>query len=205
MKRIVKSADVRRMEIIKTAENLFNENGYDNTSVEEIIKAAGIAKGTFYYYFKAKKDILQAIVDQITHDFQKYYESILERTDIDAIKKLRYMLRGSVKNKKVNPVVMNILHAPENRELQEKLNIESVKRVLPLLHKVFEQGYQEGIFKKLPSREVIQIIFAGSQFILDSGLFLLPSKNRMAFLQSIQELLEAVSGAKSNALHFIAK
>jgi len=41
----------RRQELLRIAYRLFMEKGYDNTTIEEIIGEAGIAKGTYYYHF----------------------------------------------------------------------------------------------------------------------------------------------------------
>lgn len=49
-----------RETIIDTSIALFRKNGYDSVSVEEITKAVGIAKGTFYNFFSSKRDILMA-------------------------------------------------------------------------------------------------------------------------------------------------
>ena len=47
--------------IIKAAWNLFYKNGYDNTTVEEIIAASKTSKGTFYHYFKGKEALLNSL------------------------------------------------------------------------------------------------------------------------------------------------
>lgn len=46
-----------------TAANLFMQNGFDNTSVSEIVKGAGMAQGTFYLYFDSKDSVLMALVE----------------------------------------------------------------------------------------------------------------------------------------------
>src|SRR5262245_26818389 len=61
--RPVKSPAVRREEILAVASELFRSLGYQHTTVEAIIRQAGIAKGTFYYYFPSKADVLAAIAD----------------------------------------------------------------------------------------------------------------------------------------------
>lgn len=55
----------RRAHLYETAKHLFETKGYDNTSVDQIVSAAGVAKGTFYYYFESKEDILQAMLEEI--------------------------------------------------------------------------------------------------------------------------------------------
>lgn len=205
MKRVVKKPDVRRLEIMDVAEKLFEKEGYAKTSVESIIKKAGIAKGTFYYYFKAKEDILQALVDKTSSDMETYFNSIIELENKSAIEKFRLMIRGPKKKKITSSSVMKIIHKPENRELQEKLNIEAVKVIAPLITKVLEEGKEEGVFTKAPSVEFVQLILAGSQFVLDSGLFAWSPKKRTIFLKELQNLFELMVGVRSGTLNFISK
>lgn len=58
----VKDAELRRQEILMTARELFIKKGYDKTSVNDILKVVDIAKGTFYYYFSSKEEVLEAII-----------------------------------------------------------------------------------------------------------------------------------------------
>ena len=49
--------------IYKAAASLFAQNGYNETSMEEIAKMVGIKKGTIYSHFESKKEILQGLYD----------------------------------------------------------------------------------------------------------------------------------------------
>ena len=64
--RIVKEAEERREEILDAAEKLFTAKGFDNTSTGDILDAVGIARGTLYYHFKSKEDILDGAIQRIT-------------------------------------------------------------------------------------------------------------------------------------------
>lgn len=55
-------ADAVRQRIIETADELFYQNGYDNTSFSDIAKVVNISRGNFYYHFKSKDDILDAVI-----------------------------------------------------------------------------------------------------------------------------------------------
>lgn len=55
--RTVKKPEERRWELIHAATELFSEHGYEKTSVNDIIQKIGVAKGTFYHYFKSKEEI----------------------------------------------------------------------------------------------------------------------------------------------------
>jgi AcrR family transcriptional regulator len=53
----------RRSQILTVAADLFGERGYHATSISDIIRAAGIARGTFYLYFDNKRAIFEELVD----------------------------------------------------------------------------------------------------------------------------------------------
>ncbi len=203
-KRIVKKPDVRRLEIILAAQQLFEKNGYTKTSVESIIAEAGIAKGTFYYYFKAKQDILRALIEHMGSEMESIFNGVAEHPDLTATQKLKKILRGPEKSKISSSPIMNILHKPENRELQEQLNIQSINVLAPLIATILAQGKKEGIFTNTISVECVQLILAGSQFVLDSGLFSWSAQKRKVFLKTMAEMLERLGGAKSGSLRFIA-
>ncbi len=205
MARVVKDPHVRREEIMRSAEILFQKQGYEKTPVEAIIKKAGIAKGTFYHYFKTKQDILKALVDSLGKNMEAHLNQIAETPEFNAIEKLKLIIRGKEKNAIVASSVMKIIHKPENREFQERLNIYSVKNIYPIITKIFQQGFNEGIFKKNISNEVVQMIFAGSQFVLNSGLFKWSKKQELDFLKSGQDVLEVLVGVKPGVLNFISK
>lgn len=63
--RVVKEAEARRNEILDAAEILFTGKGYAKTTIIDILEAVGIAKGTFYYHFKSKEEVMDAIIDRI--------------------------------------------------------------------------------------------------------------------------------------------
>lgn len=53
--------EATRQEILTAAADLFKTKGYESTSVDDIALAADVAKGTFYYHFKAKEDLVLAL------------------------------------------------------------------------------------------------------------------------------------------------
>jgi len=204
MKRIVKAPEIRRAEILQVAKNLFTTKGYEQTSVEAIIQAVGIAKGTFYYYFKAKKDILTALVELIATDIAAHFQFISDVTGLSAIDKLQMMFTGSEKQAKIDPVLMEAIHQPENRELQERLNIKTILLIAPIIAKVVEEGNQEGVFQADAPLETVQFIMAASAFVLESGLFSWSTEKQQALREALQGLAEKALGARPGVLRFIA-
>src|SRR6266581_3203837 len=62
-----------RDQILNAASRLIHVQGYQSTSLDDVLRESGVGKGNFYYYFKSKEDLGYAILDQIIGSF-------LERT-----------------------------------------------------------------------------------------------------------------------------
>lgn len=72
----------KRKDLLNAAFELFTKNGFHNTSIADIVEKAGIAKGTFYLYFKDKNDIRNQLI--ATKSTQLFREAChkLDQTDI---------------------------------------------------------------------------------------------------------------------------
>ena len=57
--------EATRKEILEAAKKLFLSKGYDETSIDDIVLAADLAKGTFYYHFESKEELLVALQEAI--------------------------------------------------------------------------------------------------------------------------------------------
>ncbi|MEA2647043.1 MAG: hypothetical protein QOE92_2126 [Chloroflexota bacterium] len=57
--------EATRQKVLESAEHVFGEKGYHGASVTEITRAAGVAQGTFYLYFRGKKEIFLDLVDSL--------------------------------------------------------------------------------------------------------------------------------------------
>ncbi|MDK9699626.1 MAG: TetR/AcrR family transcriptional regulator [bacterium] len=75
------SQDVRREQILDAAMSLFVEQGYENTSVDEIARSAGLSKGAIYWYFKSKLEILFALTDRNIRNSQNELVQIAAQND----------------------------------------------------------------------------------------------------------------------------
>jgi len=65
--------------LLESAKALFSQRGYYATSVEDIVESAGFSKGTFYFYFKSKEELLKSLVEEMHLNIVKRLEGFLER------------------------------------------------------------------------------------------------------------------------------
>lgn len=144
--RIVKEHEVRKKEIVDAAERLFLENGYEETPVELIIKEVGIAKGTFYHYFRSKEEVLNILVDQLIEDVTTNVRTISESPEGDALVrmfKVSYYFRTLAMGKEK---LSDYIHEEKNAHIHMKIE----QRVMPVLidcyAKLIAEGNRDGLF-----------------------------------------------------------
>ena len=66
-----RDSEERRNEFVAAAEKLFKENGIVDTTINSIVKEMDVAKGLFYYYFKSKDDVVEAISEKYNEMFNE--------------------------------------------------------------------------------------------------------------------------------------
>jgi AcrR family transcriptional regulator len=149
MTREVKKPEIRKSEILSTAQQLFFQKGFEKTSIQDIIAALGIAKGTFYHYFTSKMDLLDELMDSITNNMLTVLKPILE-SKASAIEKFNKMFREGtgfkVANIEVFMVMLKVMFKDENTVLRTKIYRTSVEKNIPLYTKLIKQGIKEGVF-----------------------------------------------------------
>lgn len=151
MARVTKEHDERLNELLDTAQHLFFQKGYDQTSVNAIITAAGIAKGTFYHYFKSKEELLDKMVERFTMKMQKVADDILERNDLNALEKMNLYLNtirhAKTQNKDLMITLLKVMFKPENLVFREKLYRNSLAISIPLFARFIRLGIEEDLFQ----------------------------------------------------------
>jgi AcrR family transcriptional regulator len=204
MTRTVKNPDVRRKEILAIAGELFQAQGYQDTTVDAIIRKVGIAKGTFYYYFQSKEEVLAALVHELVSHMVEKSRTIADDPTMNALEKTRIMLRAqSQAVYDAGPAVMENLHRPENRELHERSNVETILTFGPIMADVVEQGNREGIFHVEQPLETVQFLLAGSEFLFAHGLFNWKPEELIARTQAMQSIIERSLGAEPGSFGFL--
>jgi AcrR family transcriptional regulator len=77
-RRVSKPAEERRKDLLDAAVSLFRERGFDETTVQDIAEAAGVAAGTLYLYFPSKEHLLSAIHEQFERGQVDRFGTVIE-------------------------------------------------------------------------------------------------------------------------------
>lgn len=203
--KVSKEFNERRNEIVDATGRLFWAKGYDKCTVNDILDAVGIAKGTFYYYFKSKEEVLDAILDKGTEIVVLRAEEAASNPEFSpAMKMLNIILSMRVESE-VDNNLMEELHKPQNVLMHQKSLILMVTRVTPVLVKVVEEGISQGIFKSDFPTQYMQIFLTSSIILLDEGIFQVKPEEQQMTLRALVALLEKMLGVKDETFWNMAK
>jgi AcrR family transcriptional regulator len=149
MTREVKKPEIRKHEILTTAQQFFFQKGYESTSIQDIIDELGIAKGTFYHYFHSKTDLLDQLMDSITDEMYAVLTPILQ-SDRTALDKLHAIFREGTAFKMTNAevfiIMLKVMFKDENTVLRTKMYRKMVDKITPMYTDIIQQGIKEGTF-----------------------------------------------------------
>lgn len=189
MVRIVKKPDERRREIILGSRDLFLSQGYENTTMQDVMTKLRIAKGTTYHYFKSKEELLEAVVDDMVTDYVNVIEKSLNECEGTALEKMQILVTaGRVASSSSNTV--NALHRSDNRGMHTRLLAITLIKLAPLYARVIAQGCEEKVFHVEHPLECAEILIAGIQFVTDNGCYSWNREDLDRRMRAIPSLIE---------------
>ncbi|QDQ06040.1 TetR/AcrR family transcriptional regulator [Bacillus sp. BD59S] len=202
--RIVKEYEERRKEILETAERLFVTKGYTKTTVNDILKEIGIAKGTFYHYFKSKEEVMDEIIMRIIKEDVAKAKVIVSNPNIPVLEKLfRVLMEQSPKSGDVKDKMIEQFHQPNNAEMHQKSIVQSIIHLSPVLAEILEQGIDEGVFSTPYPQETIELLLSSAQVIFDEGLFQWKPEEMMRRAKAYIKMMEVSVGAKEGSFDYM--
>lgn len=192
--------------ILNSAEELMcgMSDPVKDITVDMIAKNAGIGKGSIYYYFKSKEDIIDAVIERsystAIHD---YFESVSRHTS--AIEKLKTLFRSILakefRNSSRNIIVT--LHVHEDLLLRHKMMMTAIRTVSPILTGLLAEGQAEGSVHTDAPKESAEMIVALLTFLLDSSFFPADAEGIYRKLRLYASVLENSLKAEKGSFDFI--
>ena len=157
----------RRSEILDMARSMFITIGYEDTSINDLIKRLGIAKGTFYHYFKSKEELLDQVINEVNTEIVKNISEIAS-LDRSADEKL-FMAISALKVENHN-MITDHMHKPENALLHQKTLNRILKDITPYFEKIIEEGNKSNFFSCKYPKENMYIFLCSAINLLDDGV-----------------------------------
>ena len=140
---MAKTKEERRNEIIETAGKLFEEKGYEQTQVQDIVNEIGVAKGLFYYYFKSKDEVMEELADRYADAIIDAVNKLIDK-DIATFDKINRIFQIFIDSaEKKSGIFMGILNV-KNGITHERIFFNVGKKMVPLVTELILSGNDNG-------------------------------------------------------------
>ena len=198
---LMRKGEKRKQELLKIAYDMFLSRGYENTSVDDIIARAQIAKGTYYYYFPSKEKMLEDVIEMMIESEAETAGRIIG-SDLPVPQKIVAVIT-SIRPAETEKPIKDALMRPENVLMHDKIRKKIIEVVVPLLSEVVEEGINEGIFACDNIRERVRMLLVISNDTFNDRVF--NERDIAVFIDMTEKLLGAEKGTMSFIYDLIDK
>lgn len=196
--RVVKDAEERRNEILDVAERLFAVKGFDGTSTNDILAEIGIARGTLYYHFKSKEEILDAVIDRMSERLLRDAAKVAGQTEIPVLQRITMTMMAMKVENDFGYEVMEQVHRPQNALLAQKMQERLLDGINPIVTGLIEEGIRQGVCSTEHPAEAVEMMMLYAEITFDSQVERTKrvwEQKVKAFTYNVERLLGMESGS----------
>src|ERR1043165_3258242 len=157
------AAGDKREAIMRAATKVFARNGYFNSKVADIARAAGVADGTVYLYFKSKEEILHSIFDKSVESAIKEGRKQL-KTIADPRERLRRIAHLHLERLGADLDLAFVFQVElrSSTKFMEEFSAAVFAEYLNMIRTTFEEGQRAGVFRQELNAKVVSKILFGA-------------------------------------------
>ncbi len=179
-----------RTRILQTAQKLFARYGYDGTTIRDLAKKAGVAKGTLFRHFTNKKAIL---IELATQGWVEILTDLLtELSEMSSYKAVAQVMRKRMLSMSHNTDMMKICfcEAQFHPELQERIQSGAIAKMTDVAEAFFATAMERGVYRRMNPKVVAQVFL---------GMFAIAGFSQKTLLepdaspQAMQEMAEGLA------------
>ena len=162
-----KSNNQTKSKIVSAAWQLFYDQGFDNTTVDEIIRLSGTTKGSFYHYFESK----DSLIGSLAYLFDEKYAELEKQLDdsknaVDNMLFLTHELCMMIENN-IDIELLSRLYAQQLSKRGQKELLDRNRLYYRLLKKLTVQGQERGeITQQKSSAEIVRLYAIAERALL---------------------------------------
>ncbi|MFK7780483.1 MAG: TetR/AcrR family transcriptional regulator [Candidatus Gracilibacteria bacterium] len=202
--------------VLEVSIELFYENGYDNTSIQNIIDTVQISKGALYHYFKSKEEILEEIASRYAGQTFNALSELIENEQGNALDKFNALISVSneYKTKNINvkkrEVIGKIFTQYSDIKTRHKIEETLITLIQPIYIDIITQGQKEGVFDIISPKDTAHI-FLRLMFELKKELIVSLSEEKdtkkkgeilKEKLEFMEHFIEKILGVKHGSIQF---
>ncbi|MEF2248718.1 TetR/AcrR family transcriptional regulator [Paenibacillus sp. IITD108] len=202
--RVVKEAEERRNEILDAADELFAQKGFDGTSTNDILEKVGIARGTLYYHFKSKEDIMDALIERYNVRLLSAAQEVASDKSLPIVDRIIRVVMALNISGGSSEEIMEHIHKPQNALMHQKIQKVIINGVPPILAGIIREGIEQGMFHTPFPYECMEMVVIYATTVFDDDMIAMTNEERfsrmVAFISNVERLLGAESGSLMETL-----
>ena len=154
--------EIRRRGLVEAAVAVFLEKGVKAASVDDIVRTAGVAKGTFYLYFETKDDVVNAVAERMVEDVATRVEVLAAAPDRSPIERLLSFGTelSAIGGEPYELDLIEAFHRPENRAIHDQMGDRVFTRLAPAIEAIVADGIAQGLFRPQDPRHAAAFVTA---------------------------------------------
>lgn len=202
----MKDPEERREEITNAAEELFITKGYENTSVNDIVDKIGVAKGLFYYYFKAKEEILNAISQKYIQYIASKIRKIVDNKEKNAIEKIHQILETIInqfglQSKGIRRLA-GLFNNERNMVIHCRMATKMVEEITPCVISILKQGIRENLFNTAYPEFIAETLLMWAVSLHNTIKIPIVYRSETELkAKAAEDMIEKILGAKQGSLN----
>lgn len=197
----IKNPEERKNEILDAADMLFTQKGFDGTSTNDILEAVGIARGTLYYHFKSKEDIMDSLIDRYSTGLLTKAKEIAGDKSIPVYERIVQTVMALNMNHDSGKEIIEHIHKPQNALMHFKAQKAILNGLTPILTEIIKEGIEQGLCTTPYPYEAIEMLVVYTNTVFDGNMIDLTDEDRVqrvkAFVFHTERLLGVERGTLS--------
>ncbi|MHB8061305.1 MAG: TetR/AcrR family transcriptional regulator [Ruminiclostridium sp.] len=201
--RVVKEAEERKNEILDAADELFGQKGFDGTSTNDILEKVGIARGTLYYHFKSKENIMDALIERYNVRILGAAQEIAADKSMPVNERiLRVVMALDISGGNGKEIIEHI-HKPQNALMHQKIQKVIINGVTPILAGIIHEGIEQSLFSTPFPYECMEMVVAYTNTVFDDDMVKMTNEERTTRIQAFAFNVERLLGVESGSLMYV--
>ena len=184
---------------------IFSKCFFNCSKIEEITSVVGIAKGTLYYHFKSKEEILDALIDRIIQGMVSNIRLALSDKST-ALQKLISFVGAMKVDSAIGKEITDYAHKPQNALMHQKIQNSLLAVLTPIAAEIIKEGIKEGIVSTNYPEEAAEMLLIYSSVVFDDMNEMTPiewKRKAEGFVFNMERLLGIKQGSISDIIKYI--
>jgi AcrR family transcriptional regulator len=193
-------SDNTKRGIVEVATDLFIRNTYERTTIEDILKEWKGSKGSLYYHFESKEEILNAVVEALAEKEEKRIAEAISKDENDAVGMLNLFLAACLDR---TPQLYDLeaeIYRSGNVTLSYRIAKLYIEKSIPFLEVIMRKGIEEGVFKIEYPAEMMEFALIIEEFVFKYPMFECGAEKYLRKISAYQSLLELMLGLEKGCL-----